>query len=72
VFILKQVKVLCFDTLLQVFILKVVSESGPTGKRRALIGEKLLGAENCSGMFRRETVLESGVNNKRNTANDFL
>jgi hypothetical protein len=56
VFILKQVKVLCFDTLLQVFILKV----------------KLLGAENCGGMFRRETVLESGVNNKRNTANDFL
>jgi hypothetical protein len=33
---------------------------------------KLLGAENCSGMFRRETVLEFGVNNKRNTANDFL
>jgi len=34
VFILKGVKVLCFDTLLQVFILKVVSESRARGFSR--------------------------------------
>ena|ERR1700688_445387 len=34
VFILKGVKVLCFDTLLQVFILKAVRRGGPPGKLR--------------------------------------
>jgi hypothetical protein len=40
VFILKEVKVLCFDTLLQVFILKGLHEGGFGGSKIVLVGRE--------------------------------